>query len=152
MADGDLRLGEIFDLRLERARLAVLSACESGVPGLRLIDEVESLPSGLMLAGVPGVVASLWLVNDLSTALLMGKFYEQWKQKNLSPAQALRQAQIWLRDMCVDEKKIQELKRDLPEAVGTRFPADIADEFFKIVSLREFKHPNYWAAFTYTGL
>jgi CHAT domain-containing protein len=45
LADGNLYLRDLFDLRLERARLGILSACESGLPGTELLEEVVSLPA-----------------------------------------------------------------------------------------------------------
>jgi hypothetical protein len=93
-----LTLGDIMDLRLKGARLAVLSACETGLPGAKLPEEAVSLPSGLIQAGVAGVVGSLWAVNEKSTANLMARFYDLWLEEELEPPEALRQAQIWLRD------------------------------------------------------
>jgi hypothetical protein len=93
-----LTLGDIMDLRLKGARLAVLSACETGLPGAKLPEEAVSLPSGLIQAGVAGVVGSLWVVDDESTANLMACFYDLWLKEELEPPEALRQAQIWLRD------------------------------------------------------
>jgi hypothetical protein len=93
-----LTLGDIMDLRLKGARLAVLSACETGLPGAKLPEEAVSLPSGLIQAGVAGVVGSLWAVNEKSTANLMARFYDLWLEEKLEPPEALRQAQIWLRD------------------------------------------------------
>jgi CHAT domain-containing protein len=93
-----LTLGDIMDLRLKGARLAVLSACETGLPGAKLPEEAVSLPSGLIQAGVAGVVGSLWVVDDESTANLMARFYDLWLEEKLEPPEALRQAQIWLRD------------------------------------------------------
>jgi CHAT domain-containing protein len=98
LADGYLTLPDIFELRLTQARIAVLSACETGVPGLKLIDEMIGLPAGMMQAGVPGVVGSLWSVSDMSTAVLMKRFYKFWQEEGKTPQEALRQAQIWLRD------------------------------------------------------
>lgn len=102
LVDGDLTLPEVFELRLRKTRLAVLSACETGVPGLKLIDEMIGLPAGLMQAGVPGVVGSLWAVDDGSTALLMQNFYTFWRKGGMDPREALRQAQIWLRDSLLE--------------------------------------------------
>jgi len=104
LADGYLTLPNIFDLELDQARLAVLSACETGVPGLKLIDEMVGLPAGMMQAGVPGVVGSLWSVNDLSTALLMSQFYRSWRKEGKSPQEALQRSQIWLRDKLIKYK------------------------------------------------
>jgi len=156
LADGDLTLGEILDQRLPGARLAVLSACETGIPGTNLPNEVVSLPAGLIQAGVAGVAASLWSVADVSTAMLMARFYELWRKDSLELPEALRQAQIWLRDSTDGEKK-KYFQSSLPEFVGLRLPIESADSFFKAVvfndpDARSFEHPFYWAAFTYTGV
>jgi hypothetical protein len=47
-----------------------------------------------MYAGASSVVASLWKVDDDATAVLMGYFYQYMLQDGLSPAAALRKAQI----------------------------------------------------------
>jgi CHAT domain-containing protein len=57
--DEILTLRDLFDLKLPGIRLAILSVCETGLPGTQLPDEVVSLPTGLLQAGVAGVVASL---------------------------------------------------------------------------------------------
>jgi CHAT domain-containing protein len=152
LADDNLTLPEIFDLHLENARLAILSACETGVAGTNLLDEVVSLPSGWMQAGVPGVIGSLWSVNDISTAMLMAHFYDLWRDGGLAPPEALRRAQLWLRDLARDETNLSELEAQLPEAQGEQLATKQADIFYKAALLRDFSHPFYWAAFTYTGL
>jgi len=103
LANDYLTLPDIFDLKLKNARLAVLSACETGVPSLKLIDEMFGLPAGMMQAGVPGVVGSLWSVRDGSTSLLMSQFYRSWQRKGKTPQDALKQAQMWLRDNLFEE-------------------------------------------------
>jgi len=152
LADGNLYLRDLFDLRLERARLGILSACESGLPGMKLLEEVVSLPAVMMQAGVPGVLGSLWAVNDLSTAMLIARFYENWRQRGLDLPQALREAQRWLRDLFHDESKLSELQAQLPESIANRFAAEQADAFFKVAALRDLSHPNYWAAFVFYGV
>jgi len=92
-----LTVRELTGMRLP-LRLAILSACETGVPGIRLPDEVIGLPTALMEAGVAGVVASFWSVADHSTAQLMARFHRLWRQEGLAPPEALRRAQIQLRD------------------------------------------------------
>jgi hypothetical protein len=152
LADGNLYLRDLFDLRLERARLGILSACESGLPGMKLLEEVVSLPATMMQAGVPGVLGSLWAVNDLSTAMLIARFYENWRERGLDLPQALREAQRWLRDLFHDESKLSELEAQLPESIANRFAAEQADAFFKIAALRDLSHPHYWAAFVFYGV
>ena len=46
-----------------------------------------------MYAGASSVVASLWKVDDESTAELMKQFYANLLQKGMTPAAALREAQ-----------------------------------------------------------
>ena len=146
---------QIFDLHLENARLAVLSACETGIPGTKLPDEVISLPSGWIQAGVPGVIASLWAVNDMSTAMLMARFYSLWRGEKQTPSESLRQAQIWLRDSTTEEKK--KFFKHLVERQGQRMSADTARIFYERIGWddpnpRVFSSPYYWAAFTYNGV
>ncbi len=153
---GRLTLPDLLALRLEQGRLAVLSACETGVPGTKLPDEVIGLPAGLLQAGVAGVVASLWAVNDLSTAMLMERFYRLWREEGLTPALALRGAQIWLRDT-TNREKAAYFKRDMAALAGLRMPELIAAEFFSQVAARrptdrDFAHPVWWAAFYLMGM
>lgn len=91
--DGFLRLHEIYNLRLG-AELVVLSGCETAL-GREISGEgLIGLTRGFMYAGTPRVIASLWNVDDQATAHLMKKFYEQMLGKKLSPAAALRAAQM----------------------------------------------------------
>jgi CHAT domain-containing protein len=47
-----------------------------------------------MYAGAPRVVASMWQADDNATAELMRHFYQGMLKKHLTPAEALREAQI----------------------------------------------------------
>jgi CHAT domain-containing protein/tetratricopeptide (TPR) repeat protein len=98
-----LTVQDLFDLQITSARLAVLSACETGIIGWELPDEVVALPAAFLQAGFAGVVASLWSVIDLSTALLMEQFYLGWRRNGQAPAEALRAAQQWLRSLTAAE-------------------------------------------------
>ena len=94
--DGFLRLNDIYNLRLP-AELVVLSACQTGL-GKQLQGEgFIGLTRGFMHAGAKRILASLWKVDDRATAELMRRFYEgMLGQKHLSPASALREAQLAL--------------------------------------------------------
>jgi CHAT domain-containing protein len=129
-----------------RARLAVLSACETGLVGAELPDEVVGLPAGLLQAGVTGVIASLWSVTDASTMLLMRRFYELLGGDGLEPAEALRQAQQWVRDTPNGGK--QAAFPDEPILAGPAGPASVKTFW---ADARGHAAPLYWAAFTYTG-
>ncbi|MBW4653287.1 MAG: tetratricopeptide repeat protein [Kaiparowitsia implicata GSE-PSE-MK54-09C] len=142
MSDGLLTLKDIFALNLagkdqgnDGLRLAILSACETGLSGIENADEAVSLPTGLLQAGVAGVVASLWAVADLSTMLLLTRFYHLWRKEGVEPSLALRQAQQWLRDTTDAEKE-----------------AFIPDLMAVNSGSRTYAHPFHWAAFSYTGI
>jgi CHAT domain-containing protein len=55
------------------------------------------LTRGFMRAGAPRVVASLWKVSDQATAALMDQFYRALLLDKVSPAAALRSAQLALK-------------------------------------------------------
>lgn len=56
--DGFLSVRDLFRLPQRPRSLAVLSACETGLPGGRVPDEVVSLSSALMITGTSGIVAT----------------------------------------------------------------------------------------------
>ncbi|PSN80007.1 hypothetical protein C8B47_08680, partial [filamentous cyanobacterium CCP4] len=150
-----LSLRDIFNLQIQGVRLAILSACETGLFGSKLPDEVVSLPTGLLQAGVAGVAASLWSVADLSTMMLLVRFYDYWHNGGLTPPQALRNAQQWMRDTPNGEKKIY-FQGFMPELTSTRMAEDTAEHLFRAVvfsdpDVNTFAHPFHWAAFTYVG-
>jgi CHAT domain-containing protein/Flp pilus assembly protein TadD len=91
--DGYIRLHDIYNLNLP-AELIVLSACQTGVGKQIKGEGLIALTRGFMYAGAARVVASLWKVDDLATAELMGKFYKEMFTNGRQPADALRAAQI----------------------------------------------------------
>jgi CHAT domain-containing protein/Flp pilus assembly protein TadD len=92
-ADGFLRAHEVFNLHL-RADLVVLSACQTGLGKEVRGEGLIGLTRGFMYAGAPRVVVSLWSVSDVATAELMERFYRGMLVNKLSPAAALRAAQV----------------------------------------------------------
>jgi CHAT domain-containing protein len=95
-ADGVLQTFEIYGMKLNRTRLVVLSACQTGVERSYQGEGAIGIARSFISAGVPVVVASLWPVDSDATAALMIKFHEYRKINGLSSAEALRRAQ---RDM-----------------------------------------------------
>jgi CHAT domain-containing protein len=93
--EGFLRLPELYNLNLG-ADLVVLSACRTALGREIKGEGLVGLARGFMYAGSPRVVASLWDVRDQATAELMTHFYRGMLRDGLSPAAALRAAQIEL--------------------------------------------------------
>ena len=91
--DGFLRLHDVYNLDLG-AELVVLSGCSTALGEEIRGEGLVGLTRGLMYARVPRVVASLWRVQDRVTAELMARFYRAMWQEGLSPAAALRAAQL----------------------------------------------------------
>jgi CHAT domain-containing protein len=90
--DGFLRMHEIYNLRLP-ADLVVLSACQTALGREIRGEGLIGLTRGFMYAGARRVVASLWQVDDESTAELMERFYRAMLRDGRRPADALRAAQ-----------------------------------------------------------
>ncbi|MDQ2099779.1 MAG: CHAT domain-containing tetratricopeptide repeat protein [Tychonema bourrellyi B0820] len=93
---------EIAKLELKSYYLVCLSACETGITGKEeLIDEFVGLASSFLAAGAVYALSTLWIVDEISTALMMIRFYEilneQRCQNKLHPALALKEAQKWLK-------------------------------------------------------
>ena len=94
--DGWLLASDAMDLDLSGA-LVTLSACESGRSEVVGGDEILGLTRAFLGAGAATLAVSLWLVQDETTAELMGDWYERLRAGG-RPAAALRAAQLGLKD------------------------------------------------------
>jgi CHAT domain-containing protein len=88
--DGRLEVRELFGFEL-RARLVVLSACDTGLGKLSRGDELVGLQRAFLYAGTPAVITTLWKVDDRASYQLIRSFYSRLEK--VGPAEALRQAQ-----------------------------------------------------------
>lgn len=98
--DKPIKVNELNDLLRTREQiqpqaieLLVLSACETATGDRRA---ALGLAGVAIRAGARSTLASLWSVEDTSTALLMSQFYQELAKNQTNPAQALRLAQITL--------------------------------------------------------
>jgi CHAT domain-containing protein len=83
-------------------KLAVLSACETGLGVIGVGEGVLALGSSLAVAGAETVVTSLWNVDDLATRDLMVAFYEGLL-RGKGRAEALHEAQQGIRAQYPDD-------------------------------------------------
>ena len=143
-----LTLKEIFTLNLSQCRLVTLSACETGLTDLTsLSDEYIGLTYGFLVAGTSSIVCSLWAVNDLSTTLLMIRFYQNLKSGS-TVAIALNKAQTWLRDATTAEllewTNYLNLNETLTKQIQKKLRRRASDE-------QPFHSHYHWAAFCAIG-
>lgn len=77
----------------------MLAGCETGLIDLRdNPDEHLGLPAALLHAGAAAVLSTLWPVEATSTYAVVTRTLEAVLDGDASPAQALRRAQMQLRD------------------------------------------------------
>lgn len=146
LGTGDkLAIPEISTLRsLSDVNLVVLSACETALGGEGTDGvEINGISYYFLNQGAKTVMASLWLVNDASTAQLMQDFYSNLARETpITKAEALRQAQL---------KMLRgEVSREGGSDRGLVEVRPVA-EYETEGSASEFAHPYYWAAFILIG-
>ncbi|HNH82775.1 MAG TPA: CHAT domain-containing protein, partial [Acidobacteriota bacterium] len=93
--DGFLRAIDLYNLNLN-AELVTLSACETGLGKDIRGEGLVGLTQGFFYAGAKRVTVSLWSVSDKATADLMTRFYTKMLRAKMTPAAALRAAQLEL--------------------------------------------------------
>lgn len=79
--------------RPDPLQLLILSACETAAGDKRAVLGIAGVA---YRAGARSTIASLWNINDESTAVLMNAFYQTLADSTLTRAAALRQAQLAL--------------------------------------------------------
>jgi CHAT domain-containing protein/peptide methionine sulfoxide reductase MsrA len=139
-----LRVPDIRQLSgLGNIHLAVLSACETAKGGQDKEGiEVAGLSYYFLTQNVKSVMASLWLVNDASTALIMQQFYTHLASGTMTKAEALRQVQ---RDFIAGKltaKDANALRSDI--LVQSTNPSHKTGP-------QNLAHPYYWAPFILIG-
>ena len=91
--NGILTALEVSGLNLWGTKLAVFSACDTGVGEVKKGDGVHGLRRSLVLAGAETQVMSLWPVSDQGTRELMVAYYAGL-QRGLGRGEALRRVQL----------------------------------------------------------
>ncbi|KAF8597963.1 hypothetical protein BDV93DRAFT_512936 [Ceratobasidium sp. AG-I] len=88
---GILSLEVIAQQSLKNKGLAFLSACGTAAGDLKLPDEAIHLATGMLVAGYPSVIATMWSIDDRDAALLADSVYgELMKGGKLDCSQAAR--------------------------------------------------------------
>jgi len=90
-----LSLYELTNMNV-KARLVILSACETDRGEMTRGDEAAGLTRTILQAGAENVVSSLWKVSDESTAMLMESLHAHLRRGEHTP-DALRHAELEVR-------------------------------------------------------
>jgi CHAT domain-containing protein/tetratricopeptide (TPR) repeat protein len=157
VADGDrLRLQEFFEGRLDisHVKLFVLSSCQTALRDLRIPGEAIGFPGALLQAGVPGIISTLWPVADISTSLLMTRFYQHHLDEHMDAPTALCCAQSWIRKSTAAQLGLQDLYGRLYESSGETDARAfrLMQYFASNPGQKPFEHPYFWAGFAFYGV
>jgi CHAT domain-containing protein len=88
--DGLLRTYEVYGIPM-KARMVVLSSCNTGIGALSSGEGILSLARGFLYSGSRSVVMSLWKIDDRSGTEIVKMFYEELR-KGRTKSKALRYA------------------------------------------------------------
>jgi CHAT domain-containing protein len=156
LSDADVSLGQLLQLPELRARLVVLSACQTGhVEIMGASDEMLGMPLAFLQAGACAVVSTLWPIDDRVTALLVGRFYDELAAEigvdgHGDVAAALARAQRWLRSLTHEQAQRLRLQHriqkpmDPQRSAGTALPGTSA-------RAAPFANPYFWAGLVAYG-
>ncbi len=151
--DGLLTAEDVTGLNLLDSDLVVLSACDTGLGEIHVGEGVFGLRRALVLAGATTLIRSLWKVDDLATAILMNRLYENLLEGQRRD-EALRKGQIYVRDLSLGEIRKEWL--DLG-TINSRSGGDVVlrswlEHFATLpATYRPFVEPYYWGAFICQG-
>ena len=93
-AGGELRASELSSYKLPKAKLVVLSACETGFERYDKGEGAIGIARTFLALGAPVVVASQWKVDSEPTKDLMIAFHRNRKSYRMTSAESLRRAQL----------------------------------------------------------
>ncbi|MDQ0716945.1 hypothetical protein QFZ55_006397 [Streptomyces luteogriseus] len=108
--NNSLRIRDIASLRLDRAELAFLSACQTHLAPRAHSDEPVSLAGALQLAGFRHVVAAQWQLDSYRARHVATRFYEKLLEGSGARAPTARDAAHAL------YAAVRERRRERPEA------------------------------------
>ncbi|KAB5592541.1 Aromatic di-alanine and TPR containing protein [Ceratobasidium theobromae] len=100
--DGLLSLATITQKSFKNKGLAFLSACQTATGDRKIADEAVHLASGMLMAGYPSVIGTMWSVKDADAPIIAKQVYGQLLKKGKmdyrDAARALHKAVAKLRE------------------------------------------------------
>lgn len=152
--NGLLTAEDMSGLDLSSTELITLSDCDTGLGDLHVSEGVFGLRRSCSVAGAQTLVMSLWKVPDVSTAILMVKFYQNLRD-GFGRCDALLAAQDYVREVTIGELRSDWLTVETID----QFAAGSEEAKFELEreyvhqpnELRPFAQPFFWGAFICEG-
>lgn len=148
---GCITARDISALDMGGTRLAVLSACRTGVGEYRGYLGVRGLRRAFQIAGVQAVIAAFWNISDIAAAVFMYVFYRKYSERG-NGASAMHYARNYLKTATAGRMRegIYPFMADILVNSGC---VDAYRELRDIIwygrdEERPFSSPYYWAAFS----
>jgi CHAT domain-containing protein len=176
LGDGSITLGQLMSPGWRSPNLVdvFLSCCETNLDNPDITDNLLTLSTGFLCAGAISVISSLWKVDDLATALF-SIFYYQQRQEGKNRPEALKAAQIKLRELRKadleeisqkaenERKQARTQKKQYLQDSKEYLECDRQHQKYAKISIAinniqkskgefPFAHPRYWSAFIAQGL
>ncbi len=159
--DDKFTLAEIAKTSFSGYELISLSACETAITGNQTITaEYVGLVSGFLRQGASYVLSTLWTVDEISSALIVIRFYQFFKA-GATPTAALKLAQNWLRTVTYAQlakwyaklatDEMQDADYGCWQRLGSLARNSQKNSDKMNSSEPPYQHPYFWAGFTLTG-
>jgi CHAT domain-containing protein len=124
LGDNVLKLYDIMMLELFRTRVVTMASCESSAAEITKVgDDVWSLATGFLFAGVPAVIGAQWNQDGKAAAHFYKKFY---------------------REISIGETVGKAYKDAMLEVREEKYPIEVS-------GLLGYKNPAFWAGFHLVG-
>ncbi|MFD3519099.1 CHAT domain-containing protein [Streptomyces sp. NPDC058653] len=141
-----LTVRDVLGLTPRDVRMALLPACRTGALDQTVLDEAAGMPSAFLQGGYAGVMATGWDSDNWVCALITDRFYAHWLREGMEPEQALRKAQIWVRDSTNAEKNAA-----YPGLADADFAPKPGEESGPWATARQEASVFYWAVLSFHG-
>lgn len=152
--NGLLAAQDAATLNLAATELVVASACKTALGDVFIGEGVMGLRRAFVLAGAQTLVISLWSVPDLATAILMDRFYHNLLIEKLDRAEALVQAQYYIRDLTIAQMRPNWLTEERISHLCQSYPQlenQLRQLSQKSDTDRPYASPRCWGAFICQG-
>lgn len=153
-----LSVAEIGELSLKKSPLVFLSACETARLKLRSRFDSVGISPSFLRAGAATVISSFWAVNDLSTALIAARFYENLIRARMHCLESIMDAAKWVRNLRVgDLRSITRTLTPLSLTASGRKEEKLSTGLLRLTKKPEdqeelpFADYYFWAAFALYG-